>query len=598
MQDLKHEIARYFAQRALGFRLPVNNRRQLKVVCTEHRECPFLLWAFIVSGTESVKITRFVDEHSITHVEIGTERQRAPNRVRGVLLKLIAQSVLQVADVGVASTQIQKKAKIDHRIDANPHQAWRAKQKAISLSREEGVQSYMFMEDWLKKMSDCNPGSATRFERINGSFGRASLVHGIFNDAFQWMLPVVALDACHLKTKDKGVLYLASLLTGNFAILISGMAISNFGERENKDDWVWFLNCLLEGIPTLLHCKDLVVVSDRDKGLIPAVAETFPNAKHSYCSVHIKRNVARHFHTGLDGLIHIIAKTVLMGEVDLLLEDVKKARPAIAEYLDGIKKEHWISAYFPVPRYGIVTSNAAESMNSFVDKERLSAHLAIFVRITRKTNVRLAKLTEAYSAQPDQAIVSRVSKVLRKEMGGALRREVITYGDRHNTSISEVKRLSNDEYRVVDLVRRTCSCKRWEEMQYPCEHGYAAILSTKNNVVDFLNPVYLTSTCLNAVKRAIQPVDVGMCSSDYSTSPPVVKKERGARKTSRIPSTGEQCAEESIRSQPRCTVCGQQGHNRRTCIQRPALSNFPHGGDDATKWSLSKECGYRRTCST
>lgn len=92
----------------------------------------------------------------------------------------------------------------------------------------------------------------TRLETAQDRFKRCAIVHGVFAHAFSSMLPVLALDACHLMTKSKGTLYVASLHTGNFDILTAGLAISNCGDRENKDDWAWFIRAVIEGVAALL----------------------------------------------------------------------------------------------------------------------------------------------------------------------------------------------------------------------------------------------------------------------------------------------------------------------------------------------------------
>lgn len=419
MSALKLEVARFFAHRKPVFRLPVNNQKQLKVVCTEHKECPFVLWAFRHGGSETVRVTRFNGNHAITHVVPGIDRERAPNRVRGSLLVPIATAVLSVADVGVKSSQIVKKARAEAMFEVGAHQAWRAKRAAIDISEGDGKKSYMYMQDLLNKMEEVNPGTAVRYEQSGGHFSRASIAHGVFDKLFEFVLPVIALDACHLKTRDKGILYVASLITGNFDVMIAGMAISNTGAGENKDDWLFFLNCLIEGMSRIVQMAELVIVSDRDKGLLPAVAEKITHAHHSFCSVHIKRNVVARYHNGLDGLAHKLPRATLPGDVEDILTGLRMAHAEIASYLEGIDKTCWITAHFPVPRFGIVTSKAAESMNSSIADERLAAHLAVFIRITRKIGSRLSTLFTAYQGAQDKDMVPRIAIVFRKTMDSA-----------------------------------------------------------------------------------------------------------------------------------------------------------------------------------
>lgn len=597
MAALRLEVSRYFGQRNLGYRMPVNNTRQLKVQCTEHRDCPFLLWGFKVGGTEMARVTRFEDQHSLAYTVIGVDRQRAPQRVRTTLLTPIADAVLEMANVGVKSSQIRKKAKTDHRLDITNHQAWRAKSKAINQSIGDGRQSYKYMSDWLSKMKESNPGTVTRLEQVDGHFSRACIVHGIFNDAVKFALPVVALDACHLKTKYKGILYVASIITGNFDVLIAGMAISNAGAGENKDDWLFFLDALVEGLPWLLVLPSLVVVSDRDKGLLPAVSEKLQAAHHSYCSVHIKRNVVARFHTGLDGAVHNIARATLKADVEEILEALRKSNAPIAAYLEGIGNEHWMSAYFPVPRFGIVTSNAAESMNSSIADERLAAHLAIFIRITRKISIRLTTLHTRYQGLAD-TVVPRIDATLRKAVDSALRREVLPHTATEASRIFEVKRLSKQEYRVVDLAKRTCTCGVWEEMQYPCVHAHAAILHEKELVSSYVHAAFLVSSCKEAVSGTIVPVDVEVCDRDETSLPPIVQRRPGKQKTRRFPSAGEEEEKSSgieqgdsaptSKSAIRCSVCDLTGHNKRTCPQKNQERHPQHldAAQDLTTWQF------------
>ncbi|KAH9131722.1 hypothetical protein LEN26_007644 [Aphanomyces euteiches] len=517
MAALKNEVARYFAERNLAFRLPVNDKVRLTVVCLEHLDCPFVLRARRVRNCDTVKITSVDNSHASELVDIYADRIRAPNRVRGALLVPVAE----------------EKSKTDYRLTASRMQAWRAKQKVLSASLDEGKESYKYLQDWLHQMKISYPSASIRFDTAENRFLRCGLVYGQFDQSFDHMLPVLALDACHLKTKDKGTLYVASMLTGNFDVLIVGMAISNASERENKADWTWFLQTLVEALPCLTTSSTLVVVSDRDKGLIPAVCEVLPSAHHSFCSVHIKRNVTSRFGTGLGGTIHLLARCVLKNEVDSMMSDLGAVHPEIANYLNGIDKTTWISAYFAVPRYGIVTSNAAESMNSWIDKERLTSHLAALIRITRKINTRLADLSRDYSRR-ENVLCPRLVDSFKKMMDSALRREILDYGE-----ICEVKRLASNEYRTVNLSLRTCSCQVWQDRLYPCVHGYAVILARRLQVSDFVDHVYTTAACISVTSVRLTPVDIENCSSDSSTLPPLVRSTVSSGKK-RIPSRGEE----------------------------------------------------------
>ncbi|CAK4457215.1 unnamed protein product [Aphanomyces euteiches] len=113
MAALKNEVARYFAERNLAFRLPVND-----------------------------KITSVDNSHASELVDIHTDRIRAPNRVRGELLVPVAEEVMKISSTDASSQVIVKKSKTDYRLMASRMQAWRAKQKVLSASLDEGKESY------------------------------------------------------------------------------------------------------------------------------------------------------------------------------------------------------------------------------------------------------------------------------------------------------------------------------------------------------------------------------------------------------------------------------------------------------------------------
>ncbi|GJR74144.1 mutator type transposase [Tanacetum coccineum] len=50
-------------------------------------------------------------------------------------------------------------------------------------------------------------------------------------------------------------------------------------DSENKDSWEWFLDCIGDDLD-LFRNSNFTFISDRQKGVIPAIAETFSSVKH------------------------------------------------------------------------------------------------------------------------------------------------------------------------------------------------------------------------------------------------------------------------------------------------------------------------------
>jgi hypothetical protein len=125
------------------------------------------------------------------------------------------------------------------------------------------------------------------------------------NDALKFVRPVVLLDAAHLRSEYKGTLYIASVLSGNNDVFPIGVMMSS--GNEDQATWTKMLLLLKEAFPILVEqgfhgmeapplCEcPFVFVSDRDKGLKPALKEVFPTNLEFSCAKHIESNVTQRF---------------------------------------------------------------------------------------------------------------------------------------------------------------------------------------------------------------------------------------------------------------------------------------------------------------
>jgi hypothetical protein len=92
------------------------------------------------------------------------------------------------------------------------------------------------------------------------------------------------LDGTHLRTLAKGVLLVACLQDANGGIMVVAVAAV---AGEDHSNWSWltsFLSLHLDAPPVL-------VVSDRDKGLLRAVEETWQDSHHFFCFRHLCDNL-------------------------------------------------------------------------------------------------------------------------------------------------------------------------------------------------------------------------------------------------------------------------------------------------------------------
>ena len=74
-------------------------------------------------------------------------------------------------------------------------------------------------------------------------------------------------------------------------------------EIESKSSWIWFLELLIADLG-IQNGLAWVFISDKQKGLIPAMQTVLPNTEHRMCVRHLYNNF-RGQHTGL-ALKHLL----------------------------------------------------------------------------------------------------------------------------------------------------------------------------------------------------------------------------------------------------------------------------------------------------
>lgn len=124
---------------------------------------------------------------------------------------------------------------------------------------------------------------------------------------------------------------------------------------------------------------------------------------------------------------------------------------------------------------------------------------------------------------------------------------------------------------VVDLNNRTCTCKIWDLIGIPCGHGVAAIYRMKGTPEDYVDPIYRTSTFLNAYTTTIGPVpseENWPTSNHINILPPHYKTAPGRPKKARKRAVDEPknpFRESRKGATMKCGNCGSIGHNARGC---------------------------------
>ncbi len=267
--------------------------------------------------------------------------------------------------------------------DCKYPQAHKVIAKKIAIDRYDSKLSYQLLVPYLEQFQKINTGTyACYMKNKDNEIVRMFICPGIMNNKLRYVRPVVSLDASHLTSELQGTLYVAAIKSGNNEVLpiAIGMTIAN----ENFSGWKYFLEALKKACPMLTakhpmeKCNPFnwfTYISDRDKGLLPALKEVFPMNHSTNCLFHIRQNVKTRWGLKAANITFKIGPTFSIREEDKLFAQLNKVNQKAFEYVQRIDPKTWRSTEWIrntklPPRYGITTSNNAETCNSMFKHAR------------------------------------------------------------------------------------------------------------------------------------------------------------------------------------------------------------------------------------
>ena len=125
-------------------------------------------------------------------------------------------------------------------------------------------------------------------------------------------------------------------------------------------------------------------------------------------------------------------------------------------------------------------------------------------------------------------------------------------------------RVKNGEsLRIVDVVKKTCSCGWYQEHGTPCYHACAVMIKNGIPAETLCLDLAKTETLVRLYSAAIYPVDNDGL-DEVTLIGPDPPKKIGRPKGRRMRSSLEQ---QPVRRN-RCSACGKMGHNKRSCTKK------------------------------
>ncbi|XP_024200432.1 uncharacterized protein LOC112203741 [Rosa chinensis] len=104
--------------------------------------------------------------------------------------------------------------------------------------------------------------------------------------------PIFGFDGCHLKSAFGSQLLATVGLDPNNTTYVVAYAMV---EMESKDSWDWFLGILVNDLDIRGEGNGYTIISDKQKGLLPASEAVLPLAEHRFCVRHLWTNFNKLF---------------------------------------------------------------------------------------------------------------------------------------------------------------------------------------------------------------------------------------------------------------------------------------------------------------
>jgi len=195
------------------------------------------------------------------------------------------------------------------------------------------------------------------------------------------------VDGSFLTGKYQGYLLMAVTTDANNQLFSLAFALV---EREKNETWRWFFQCLHAVIGTR---EGLCVISDWHAGILHAMRDhrfgwSEPNSYHRYCMRYFQANFNSKCSDKI--LVPMLAKLIWAHnkyKFDKIFNEMTKLNAKAMKWFEDKNRKKWAISYDEGGRrWGIPTSNNAETMNSVFLGMRKLPVTAIVMEIFYKLN--------------------------------------------------------------------------------------------------------------------------------------------------------------------------------------------------------------------
>ncbi|KAK8689067.1 hypothetical protein V6N13_087798 [Hibiscus sabdariffa] len=246
-----------------------------------------------------------------------------------------------LVDCNYPPTYLVKDVSKDHSAVVSLTKYQRVRDYALEQIMESQKQQYVKLYDYLAELRQTNRGTTTICYLNECLFQRMYVCMQACKDGFKaGCRPIISLDGCHLKGYYGGHILIVVGTDADDCIYPIAYACV---ESECGQSWAWFLDILKDDVD-IVNSYHISFISDRQKGLVDAIAKLFPHSEHMTCVRHLYTNIkSEDFNKGkhLKDLFWKAARSTTVTDFNDTLEEIKSVSSKSYDWLLNINPDQW-----------------------------------------------------------------------------------------------------------------------------------------------------------------------------------------------------------------------------------------------------------------
>ena len=230
--------------------------------------------------------------------------------------------------------------------------AWRKLNTHAGRNKKQLMQAFQLIIPFLKNFKTANEGSVVEYEKEENSnkLRRVFICPGFMDNILKFVRPVISCDAAHMKSEQKGMIYMFSTLSAKHEIFIIAFGLAS--GNEDYSNWKWMTEHFLKACPIIKsknvnsgtttdqsnQYNEIVFVSDCNKGLGKTLHELLPKNLSTHCAFHLRQNLLQKFGMGCASHVMAVGRSYPTQQEEYHPDKLKKLEDEKAfEYLEKLK---------------------------------------------------------------------------------------------------------------------------------------------------------------------------------------------------------------------------------------------------------------------